>query len=272
MGRALGYLTVRLHQFSSMSKRFTTQSNAIRNHTLFIPGCSLASYDSVVLEALVSDLKRYDSQIGLYVNCCAKPLLDIGDVDGHHRQLAKLKHLFLVRGVKEIIVGCSNCYSVFKEVFNNIRVVTLWEVIASIGVPLGLVNHYRDRFEYAIHDPCPTNAYPPTRNSVRKIISELGIPVVEFDHRGKCCGSKGMKRALFPELWHETALKRINESPSEHILSYCQSCVQTLSIAGNPTLHLLDFLYNPKVIENKHVHQAQSFTIKAWQNRYRASR
>lgn len=272
MAKPLGYFKIQLHQKNSMSKRFTTCTKDLNSQTIFIPGCSLASYDAFFIDGIMNDLKRYDAKVQLYVNCCAKPLLEIGDMSAYRKQHADLERLFIKKGVREIIVACSNCYKVFKEAYSKIKVLTLWEVISKLGVRPIMLGHYKDSFEYAIHDPCQTNTYLYTQNHVRKIISELGIRTVEFDVRGKCCGSKDMKSALRPKRWREIAMNRIRESPSERILSYCQSCVQTFSANGGSTLHLLDFLYNPKVIDHEADKQRPISTLKAWQNRFQISR
>lgn len=272
MRKPLGYLRVKLHQYASMSRRFTSKVKRIYHHTLFIPGCSLASYDPLVLKNLLEDLKRYDPKIQLYVNCCAKPLLDISDDEGYLRQQSNLEQFFRSKGIKEIVVGCSNCFAVYHKAFQNLKVVTLWEIIAKIGVPMTLKNHYLDSKEYAIHDPCPTNKNLKTREHVREIIAELGLPTTEFDQMGKCCGSKGMNHALNPELWTRMSISRVAESPSTHILSYCQNCVFTLSNAGSSALHLLDFLYNPEIISKTADRQKQFSIINSWENRYELTR
>jgi len=270
-----GISSIKRHQKAVFSKVMTRRPND-EVKTVFIPGCSLSGYSNDVVQNTYQYLKTQIPNIGLMVQCCGRPSYDIGDGDQISHQMSSLQLYIKEQNITEIIVACENCFQEFKEKIENVKVKTIYEVIAEKGVPANLIHYYEDlSVVYALHDPCPIRDQPQIHDSVRMILNELGINFIEFERNRAqtiCCGSKGMLESINPDLWNIQRNKRANSTEAAYIVSYCQSCVKSLRTNDKKTIHLLDFLFNQKVIDREIVSQEALSKSIEWVNRFKLAR
>lgn len=268
----IGYKTVKIHQSNSFSPIFSKSFITNNTKRVFFPGCSLSSYSNDIVLKTYEYLKCHIKDISLVFECCGKPTLSMGDVNKFNNYYSKVELKFNKNDIYEVIVACPNCYKTIKHHSENIKVKTIWEVIKEYGVPNELKNHYKDiDIKFSLHDPCPIRDVDIIHESVRNILSDLGVKIVEFDKnrsKSECCGSGGMVRVTNPQIAKKQTNKRASESKTDNIVTYCESCCESMLSVNKQTLHILDFMFNEEVLANKTFTQEKIPTIKKWRNRY----
>lgn len=262
---------VKGHQNSSTSRLLTSKKNNNKVQRVFIPGCSLSGYNNEIIFKIKDYLADNLGDIELVLECCGKPSKDIGNLELFESNLKKIENNFKDKGVVEIIVACENCYKTFGSSLKDVKVITLWEVINKIGIPGELKNNYLNfNEEFALHDPCPIKKDYQIHDSVRNILKELGVKIVEFENnrdKTECCGCGGMVGVTNKELWLVQKNKRANSTDCKNIISYCESCINTFKTSDKNTLHILDLIFNEDVIKGKIKSQKSISTINQWINR-----
>lgn len=281
--KPLGSKVVNFHQKSSFSKLFSASSNKIVNigTTAFIPGCSLMSYSPEIVMSTYEYLQSVIPGISIILKCCGNPTHAMGDEQGFiqyyselHEELRKLK-------VTEIITACPNCFITIKRNSPNLKIITVWEKMVEKGIPQGLINKYKNvDTKFSIHDPCPTRCVDHIHETVREIIEKMGISIKEFKFSKRqtvCCGAGAMVGVTNNLLAVKHMSKRAEQAPTQHILTYCQSCAEALSRGEKKTVHLLDLMFNDEVLNEKtcstfRFQQKNRSTIQKWINRYKGKR
>ncbi|WP_027631720.1 (Fe-S)-binding protein [Clostridium hydrogeniformans] len=273
--KELGYNTVRFHQKNSFSPLFTSEIKEKNIKRIFIPGCSLSSYDPNIILETYRYLEKVTENISILFQCCGKPTLDMGDIEGFKNYYSGLNKIIEDNNIEEVIVACENCYKTIKS-NSNVKVTSLWEVIGENGVPEEVKGKYKNIKEtFALHDPCPIREEKVIHESVRKILRELGVNIIEFEKnrdKTQCCGAGGMVCVTNNKLALREMNNRAEETEADYIVSYCESCVESMIRGGKSSLHILDFLFNPKVINGEKLTQDIEGTIKKWTNRYNVKR
>lgn len=267
--RKLKTNTVDFHQKFSFSNIFTTDIQGPSSNVIFFPGCSLIAYSPEMVYAIYKYLNERLKGIGYYNKCCGKPTVFMGKEDKFKEYYSLLEKEFNSRGVKKIITACQNCYMTLGENSPDIEVVSLWEVLAEIGVPRANIDC---DISFTIHDPCPTRNVDSIHASVREIMEELGLRYNEMRlNRGEtlCCGSGGMVSTTQNHISRKHMERRANESSGEYIITYCQECVESMRRGGKKAFHILDLLFNE---DFKGMKQENQGTLKKWLNRYRGKK
>lgn len=271
--KTIGYNTVKFHQVNSFSPLFSR--NFINKNTkkIFLPGCSLASYDADIVLKTYEYLKSHIDDLSLVFECCGKPTLAMGDIDKFNKYYSKLDKLFNENEIYEVIVACPNCFKTISNHSKNVKVTSIWHVLNEYGIPKELINHYKDLdIGFTLHDPCPIRKEHEIHDDVREILKSLGVKVFEFDknrENSECCGSGGMVRVTKPELALAQTNKRASEAKTDTVISYCESCCESMMIAGKSTLHILDFIFNNKVINKEMFTQEKTSVLSKWSTRYK---
>ncbi|MEF9992645.1 MAG: (Fe-S)-binding protein [Romboutsia sp.] len=270
--KEIGYNTVKFHQINSFSPIFSKTFADKNTKKIFLPGCSLSSYSPELVIKTYEYLKKNIDDLSIAFECCGKPTLSMGDVEKFESYYEKLNNIFSNDEVVEIIVACPNCLKTIKEHSKNIKVTSLWSIINEYKVDEKLINYYEDlETEFSLHDPCPIRKEYKIHDDVRGILKSIGIKVVEFEknrENSECCGSGGMLRVTNKEISTNQSKKRANEAKSDTVVSYCQSCCESMMLAGKNILHVLDFLFNEDVIRRDILSQRKTSTLKKWSNRY----
>lgn len=267
-----GYGAVVFHQKSSFSKLFSTTKKFTQGehtHVAFMPGCALASYSPKLVYTIFDYLRSKLSGIGIIQQCCGTPTRMMGDEKQFKRYHSQLEKELEAMGATTVVTACENCYMSIKNNAPHINIVSLYSVLNEIGVPQEVVGCYSNTPKVALHDPCPTRYENKLHEDVRALMHTIGLPYEEFKaNREKtlCCGSGGMLELTNPALAHEQMRTRANQTECESIVSYCQSCAESMSKGGKKGLHLLDFIFNPAMPNQ----QKEQGTLKKWYNRYRS--
>ncbi|QRN84781.1 (Fe-S)-binding protein [Clostridia bacterium] len=261
---------VELHQKLSFSSLFTDDIRNLQSDTILFPGCALLSHSPETVQNTYNYLREKIDGIGIYTKCCGKPTSYMGkkeEFDSYYGILAKE---FQTKGIKRIITCCPNCYITIKNNSPGIEVISLWEVIADLGIPEDKVGRFRNLDkEFTIHDPCPIRKEENMHYSVRKIMEDLGLTVEEMQHsKGKtlCCGAGGMVSITHDEIAKAHTNRRAQEANTEYIITYCQECVESMKKGGKTSYHILDLLFNDNYDNMKKTNQT---LLLRWVNRFK---
>lgn len=210
---------------------------------VFFPGCALAGTRPHLVEWLYGLLREIGDNIGIALNCCAKPSHDLGRTVYFDNVFGPLLETFRKSGVRKIVTACPSCHQIFSRYGTDFELTSVYEVLASspvaprLGTPETLT----------IHDPCATRFDESVQQSVRNLAASMGGTITEMRHRQKrtfCCGEGGSACFVAPDLTSEWARRRAKQTDNKKVLTYCAGCVQFLSKRMD-TVHLLDLLYDP---------------------------
>lgn len=261
---------VKLHQLSSFSKLFTASNDSDGNNVrVFIPGCSLTDYSPEMVMKTYKYLNDNLGNTGIISKCCAAPSKISGDKEGFKSYYSQLQEEIDKMKVKEVITACQTCYRTIKENSPGIDVKSIWESINYIGIPQDVNDKYKDLdIVFALHDPCPIRKENIIHESVRDVLNKMGIKIEEFNNcreKTLCCGGKLSIQNKEMALKHMR--KRAYEADSNYILTYCESCVKSMKMAGKNSIHILDLLFNDGM--NLKFDQEGVNYLQKWINRYK---
>lgn len=85
-------------------------------------------------------------------------------------------------------------------------------------------------------------------NSVRKLLKDNGLDIVEMKHSREktiCCGEGGCVFPVSPDLASTWTKARKNEAGTNQIITYCAGCCASLGKSVK-TDHILDILFEPE--------------------------
>lgn len=194
---------------------------------VYAPGCALMIYKpelvKKVLDFLNSDLGNIDEHL---ICCRHEPKLD--------------------KGI-QIINTCAGCDKRYRELYEGITTISLWEVLAqSKTFPFP---DYKGK-EMAILDACPTRHEERVHNAVRVLLKRMNIHVVEPEKtrtKGTCCGDS-FYGVLPVEQVKQQMKKRAGEMPADDDVVYCVSCCKSMYIGGKKPRYLVDLLFEEDTI------------------------
>ena len=149
----------------------------------------------------------------------------------------------------------------------HIEIVSLYTILAQHGIPKEAMNAFGSHEKVALHDPCPTRFERHLHEDVRTLLKVLELPYEEFKYNREktlCCGSGGMLELTNPALAKEQMKSRAEQTACESIVSYCQSCAESMSKGGKNGVHLLDLIFTPEFSMKQ---EAQG-SLKKWYNRF----
>lgn len=260
--------SVIIHQKNSFSKLLTT---TVRNKKkrVFFPGCSLSSYSPDIVMEINNYLKL--ENIDIILNCCGNPTYVVGDEERFNNYYSELSKKF--EGVDEVIVACQNCYKTIEKYSPDIKIKSLYELIAEIGIPKSKFGFGKNiDIVFSIHDPCPTRMETNIHDSIRKIMIQLDLKVSELEYSREntmCCGSGGMLMITNKTIALKQKNKRGNQAKSDYVITYCQECVESMKVSGKKSIHILDILFNKNM---SNFNQIELSTTTKWINRYKTKK
>lgn len=235
----------------------------------FMPGCALSSYSPSLVHSVFDYLRSKCSGIGIIQQCCGTPTRMMGDMAQFKTYLSQLERDLEKMGATTVVTACENCFMSLKTYAPHIKIVSLYSLLAQIGLPEAAKARHKNAPKMALHDPCPTRYEKEIHQDVRTLLAQMGQPFEEFkQNREKtlCCGSGGMLELTHSGLAHEQMRSRAHQTECESIVSYCQSCAESMSKGGKNGVHLLDLIFNPDFAMKQ---EAQG-TLKKWYNRFRS--
>lgn len=271
-----GYKSVLFHQKNSFSKLFTAKTkfhDGKYKHMAFMPGCALSSYSPQLVKNVYNHLNTLLPGINVLQQCCGQPTRIVGDMNRFDKLYSKLESDIQYMQADTIVTACENCYITLKHHSPHLKVVSLYEVLAEVGIPKHKENFYHNFEKIALHDPCPTRYEKKLQDSVRDVLSLLGIPYEEFkNNRNKteCCGSGGMLELTNAKQAKKQMTSRAQQTQCDTIISYCQSCAESMNKGGKNGVHILDLIFTQT--NEKYFQQKKNSVLGKWYNRYKSKR
>ncbi len=265
-----GYGGVIFHQKSSFSKLFSTTKKFTTGeytHTAFMPGCALSSYSPSLVHTVFSYLQSKCSGMGIIQQCCGTPTRMMGDMAQFQMYHSQLERDLAYMGATTVVTACENCFMSLKTYSPHIKIISLYSLLAQIGLPEEAKERHIHSPKMALHDPCPTRYEKEIHEGVRTLLAQIGLPYQEFKQNREqtlCCGSGGMLELTHAALAKEQMRTRAKQTECESIVSYCQSCAESMSRGGKNGVHLLDLIFNPHFL----MKQEEQSVLKKWYNRF----
>jgi Fe-S oxidoreductase len=214
---------------------------------VFFPGCSLSGYSPSLVIKTYDFLRERLPGTGILLHCCGAPRRDLGQRDQFEKILDGVRARMAELGASEVIVPCANCYKSFKYFAPQLKVRSLYEVMAELGLPDGIKTK---PWTFTLYDPCSARWEKDIQESVRTLARMTGYEMEEMEHSGeltRCCGTGGMVPYADISLAFKVTKCLADEAHSD-IVTYCATCREMLAnpeAAGKPTLHILDLIFNP---------------------------
>jgi Fe-S oxidoreductase len=189
---------------------------------VYSPGCALMIYKPALGEKILAFLNEGPVAIPGHSICCR-----------HNPGLAK--------GI-QIINTCAGCDRRFRELYEGISTISLWEVLAdSETFPFPDYGGAK----MSIHDPCPIRTEERVHIAVRKLLQKMNIALAEpkaARTSSNCCGDS-FYGSLPVERVREKMKRRAGEMPCEDVVVYCVSCIKSMHIGGKKPHHVVDLLF-----------------------------
>ncbi len=208
----------------------------------FFPGCQLAASSPWHIEAVYAHLSaKIPGGVGLMIDCCGAPA-HWARLSLHENVKAGLREKWESLGRPEIVTACSTCLKMLGDFHPEMKVRSLWTVMAETGWPDGAKPQIAGPL--AIHDPCSGRHAVEVQRAVRSLAAGLGATVHELSGAvlTTCCGFGGLVSFANPEVADKIVNRRIGESADDY-LTYCAMCRDNFARHGKRSVHLLDLAF-----------------------------
>ena len=270
-----GHKAIDMHKTLSFSKVFNTAVTDKRETDIkrvFIPGCSLPSYNPKAVGQILDYLQSVYPGTSAILKCCGKPTKAIGQTELFKERYADLQAEIDKLYADEIIVACQNCFNIISENSTNQKVRSLWQILPEIGLPEGAKGKGKGSdITIAIHDACPTREVSSIHDGIRWIMNELGYEVEELRYsreNTKCCGFGGMIAPANPDLAQRVMNRVTEEVKSDYMVTYCASCKDAMARGGKKSVHILDLIFGEQYNSKSEWPQVPGNVLISWMNRY----
>lgn len=194
--------------------------------SVFAPGCALLIYKPELARKAHTFLESKLGALEEHRVCCRhEPGLEAGT---------------------EVINTCAGCDRRYRELYDGIRTVSLWEVLAESDFPFPDYGGLK----MTVNDACPTRDQERVHKAVRDVLKKMNITLVEPEFSGKkgiCCGDS-FYGSVPVEQVKEQMRKRAGQMPAEAVAVYCVSCCKAMFIGGKRPRYLLDLLYGEETL------------------------
>jgi Fe-S oxidoreductase len=241
---------------------------------LFIPGCSLPSYNPEAVYNILEYLQEKLPGTGAILKCCGKPTKALGQIDKFKERYGSFQFEVDKLRADELIVACQNCYMIMSEHSPNQNVRSLWELLPEIGLPESSKGIGKNSdIVFGIQDSCPTRNVPEIHDGMRWIMDELGYKYAEpprTKELTRCCGLGGMVSPANPELALRVMTKRAEEFQTDYIVTYCAACRESMALGGKKSIHILDLIFGGPWNSKSEFPGKPASPITSWRNRYKS--
>ncbi|QEK12979.1 (Fe-S)-binding protein [Crassaminicella thermophila] len=248
----------------------------MKTKRVFIPGCSLPSYNPKAVEKTLAFLQEKLPGTGAILKCCGKPTKALGQVDKFHERYDTLQAEIDRLGAEEVVVACQSCYMTISENSPKQKVISLWELLPKIGLPKESVGIGKNSdLVFTIHDSCPTRYKSFIQDGIRWIMDELGYKYVEPPHtkeNTRCCGFGGMVVPANPDLALRVMKRRTEEFETDYVVAYCAACRESMVKGGKKAVHILDLIFGEVMTSKSEFPCVPSSPITSWINRYKSKK
>ena len=225
------------------SPAFVLASIPTNCDTVFFPGCALSGTRSGTVLRVYDHLRKHLPDLGIVLDCCAKPLRDLGRQAEFAADFDRLVGSLKAKGVKKIITACPSCHVTFREYAPELEGETVYQVLVDRLPAVRLAPGSR----FAVHDTCTTRFDDTVQESVRALVRSCGGELFEMAHSRRktlCCGEGGAALFVAPELAGSWKALRQQEGHGATLITYCAGCATTFGRAV-ANVHLLDLLFFP---------------------------
>jgi Fe-S oxidoreductase len=248
---------------------------------LYFPSCQLsATSPDAVLASYGYLRERLSGGVGIMLRCCGAPAFWAGREDIFREGIEEIRAAWEGMGRPKVITACSTCRYLFTEIIPEMESIPIWKVLEEKGLPISgptLAGSLQGA-TMSVADPCIVRKDPVTRESVRRIIGNLGFSIDELPLSGEkpeCCGFGGLIFNAAPPLaadviarrtgtagmgktppftqppgWFRTGLQDgadtayYKTTVKDHdYIAYCAMCRDNLAAAGKRTAHLLELVF-----------------------------
>ena len=227
-----------------LSRLFQLSAIPENGTSVFFPGCALAGSRPQHMLKICSLLKETIADLGIVLNCCTKPSHDLGRASFFQNSFGALVGGLKEHGITSIITACPSCHQIFRQYGSDFKIKTVYEVLED-NPNLPRVQHSES---VCIHDPCATRYETEVQQSVRKLVTQMGLNITDMKHQKKrtlCCGEGGSASFIAPDITTQWAEKRKTQADGNPVVSYCAGCVHFFSHRF-PTYHVIDLLLEPE--------------------------
>ncbi|MCD8316789.1 MAG: hypothetical protein LUB61_05260 [Eggerthellaceae bacterium] len=232
--------------------------------TVFFPGCSLINYIPELVGKAYSSLKQYIPECGISMVCCAKSLEyepDAAPVRVAHEE--KLIDCLSLKNVEKLIIGCPNCYKVFRNLKKTRKELERLELVplpsaltdAGLRIPMETLEKFSPAKDVVInlHESCPDrtdHAY--IDGVIRLLPPEIQKSLGKGSISRQCCGAPYQSMGKWDVC--NAILDRRKDQLEKHgvslLITSCVNCARALSCLDNESLrvcHYLELVYDTEV-------------------------
>jgi Fe-S oxidoreductase len=211
-----------------------------RSKRLFFPGCALPAAAPEHTVRVYEELRKHYRGTGVLIHCCGAPVERLGMEEEFIGARKRILRMAEEVGAEELITACPDCTCTLKERVPDLRVTSVWELLAEKWAP----PRQREGVAVAIHDSCKARGEPAIHSAVRRLLEEGGSAVEDVEYSGewaRCCGLGGMIRPVDPDLSRRISHRSAFETALP-MITYCADCRAALAGCGKEAVHVLDFL------------------------------
>ena len=216
----------------------------------FFPGCSLSGYSPELVAKTHEYLVGKLPGTGIILGCCGGPTHFLGDQSRFDEIQNTVENEMKRLGASELLVACPDCYHTIKHNSPDIKLRSIYEVMAEQGLPESAKTTTGKKF--SLHDSCKTRWEKNWQDSVRTLTAEMGHEIEEMEYsreKTRCCGMGGMVPYADLNLAGKITKKRADEA-SYDLLTYCAGCREAFAFL-KPSIHILDLIFNSDWEKNK---------------------
>lgn len=242
------------HQFVRRDQEFST-SDAFalskpapkdeKGEWVFFPGCTLSAHSPELVIKVYDYLQEKLPGTGIILRCCGAPTHCLGDHPKFEEILGGLESEVKKLGASGVLLACPECYRTIKRNAPDLKLKSVYEVIAEKGLPEGAKTSNPKTF--SIHDSCTVRDEKELMDSIRTVVEQMGYQIEEMEYsrdKTRCCGAGGMIPYADSKLFFKIAKRRADEAPFD-MLVYCAACRETFASVEKPSVHILDLVFNP---------------------------
>jgi Fe-S oxidoreductase len=217
---------------------------------VFFPGCALSTFAPGIVEKTLDLLNSKFGSVGLFLECCGRPLEELGLTEKFSENISLLKTNLDKMGSPMIITSCPLCFHTLKRNLTGHQVNSVYELLKDQKFKLKVSGNV------ALRDSCPFRYYPDQLDNVREIFSLNNVDLTDLEFNGVktvCCGAGGGIAWVSPDIsksFSELVVSDIKKRNIKTLVTYCETCALTLapvaSVHGINVFHILDLITGHK--------------------------
>jgi Fe-S oxidoreductase len=205
----------------------------------FFPGCTLAYFERESAARTVGLLGSLGPRLSIVDGVCCGGPLDVLGLEPPEEVRRANREAVLRTGAGVVVASCPRCaHRLASDLgLDGVRVEHAIETLERLLPGSELLETLRGRLEGTVvtyHDPCELGRYRGLYDNARRVLSMVGIQVLEMEasrERSACCGAGGGLRSVNPRLSREISRRRVAEAAGTGagtLLTECPSCLHNL--------------------------------------------